>query len=193
MHRLLKLTQFCVSFIALWSQNGRFQTPQSCQFLNRSLFRSSPMFPNLGNDRNDRKNIISRVHGVTLRDKVSSCEIRSVLNVKPLLRIERSQICCVRHEYRMPHERLARQVQLGTPTGKRPRGHPRPRWSDYVSDLAWSRLGCEPSKTVWNCCWPWGIPSPSRAAPPWPSLEKRRAWKLMKWITFTLFSLFNGV
>jgi len=30
--------QFCVSFIALWSQNGRFQTPQSCQILNRSLF-----------------------------------------------------------------------------------------------------------------------------------------------------------
>jgi len=40
MHGLLKLTQFCVSFIVLWSQNGRFQKPQRCQFLNRSLFRS---------------------------------------------------------------------------------------------------------------------------------------------------------
>ena len=29
-----KVTQFCMSFIALWSQNGRFQTPQSCQFSN---------------------------------------------------------------------------------------------------------------------------------------------------------------
>jgi len=30
-HGLVKLTQFCVSFIALWPQNGSFQTPQSCQ------------------------------------------------------------------------------------------------------------------------------------------------------------------
>jgi len=42
----------------------------------------------------------------------------------------------------MTHERLARHVQLAKPMGKRPRGHPRLRWSDYVSDLAWS-LGVE--------------------------------------------------
>jgi len=30
---------------------GSFQKPQSCQFLNRSLFRSSPMVMNLGNDQ----------------------------------------------------------------------------------------------------------------------------------------------
>ena len=29
-HGLVKQTQFCVSFIALWSQNRSFQTPQSC-------------------------------------------------------------------------------------------------------------------------------------------------------------------
>jgi len=29
-HGLVKLTQFCLSLIALWSQNGSFQTPQSC-------------------------------------------------------------------------------------------------------------------------------------------------------------------
>jgi len=29
---LLKLTQFYVSFIVLWSQNERLQAPQSCQF-----------------------------------------------------------------------------------------------------------------------------------------------------------------
>ena len=43
-----KLTQFCVSFIALWSQNGSVQTPQSCQFFNRSLLRSLPMIMNFG-------------------------------------------------------------------------------------------------------------------------------------------------
>jgi len=31
---------------------------------------------------------LRRVHGVTLRDKVRSCEIRKALNVEPLLRIE---------------------------------------------------------------------------------------------------------
>jgi len=32
-HGLVKLTQFCLSFIALWSQNGSFQAPQSCLIL----------------------------------------------------------------------------------------------------------------------------------------------------------------
>jgi len=45
----------------------------------------------------------------------------------------------------MLHERLVGQVQLAKTTGKRRRGHPRPRWNDYVSDLAWSRLGVEPA------------------------------------------------
>jgi len=47
-HGLIKQTQFCVNFIALWSRNGSFQTQRSCQFLNRSVFRSLPMVTNLG-------------------------------------------------------------------------------------------------------------------------------------------------
>jgi len=47
-HGLVKQTQFCVSFITLWSRNGSFKTPQSCQFLNRSVFRSLPMVMNRG-------------------------------------------------------------------------------------------------------------------------------------------------
>jgi len=43
-----KQTQFCVSFIALWSQNLSYQTPQSCHFSNLSLFTSSPMAMDLG-------------------------------------------------------------------------------------------------------------------------------------------------
>jgi len=46
-HGLLKQTQFCVRFITVWSQSGSFQTPQSRQFLNRSLFRSLPRVMNL--------------------------------------------------------------------------------------------------------------------------------------------------
>jgi len=48
--RIGKETQFYVSFIAPWWRNGSFQRPQSCQFLNGSLFRSSAMVMNLGDD-----------------------------------------------------------------------------------------------------------------------------------------------
>jgi len=47
-HGLVKLMAFYVSFIALWSQYGSFRTPQSCQFLNQSLFQSLPLVMDLG-------------------------------------------------------------------------------------------------------------------------------------------------
>ena len=68
-------------------------------------------------------------HDATFRGKVRSCEIRKALNVKLL-----------------PHERLARQVLLVKPTGKRRRFRPRLRRNNCISDLAWSRLGVEPVK-----------------------------------------------
>ena len=43
----------------------------------------------------------------------------------------------------MPNERLARQVLLVKPIGNWPIGHPKPRWSYYISDLAWSHLSVE--------------------------------------------------
>jgi len=45
-----------------------------------------------------------------------------------------------------PYERSARQVQLAIPTEIRFRGHPRLWCSEYISDLAWSRLGVEPAE-----------------------------------------------
>jgi len=36
---------------------------------------------------------LQRVHGVTLRDKEHRSEICEARNIKPLLRIERSQLC----------------------------------------------------------------------------------------------------
>ncbi|KAK3541806.1 hypothetical protein QTP86_005611, partial [Hemibagrus guttatus] len=41
----------------------------------------------------------------------------------------------------MPPGRLPGEVFRACPTGKRPRGRPRTRWRDYVSRLAWERLG----------------------------------------------------
>ncbi|TWW75398.1 hypothetical protein D4764_13G0000600 [Takifugu flavidus] len=34
------------------------------------------------------------------------------------------------------------------PTGKRPRGRPRTKWRDYISRLAWERLGVPPEELM---------------------------------------------
>ncbi|KAK3538572.1 hypothetical protein QTP86_006658 [Hemibagrus guttatus] len=46
----------------------------------------------------------------------------------------------------MPPGRLPGEVFRACPTGKRPRGRPRTRWRDYVSRLAWERLGVPPEE-----------------------------------------------
>jgi len=43
----------------------------------------------------------------------------------------------------MSQEWSARNVLLATLTRKRPRDRPKTRWSDYISDLAWSGFGME--------------------------------------------------
>jgi len=132
------------------------------------------------------------VHDVTLCNEVRSCNIRIALNVEPLLRIERSQIFGSVTCPKWPHKGLERQVQLAKPTGKRPRGLPRQRWSDYISDLSCSRLGVEtaqPSEIVVD---PEVFQVFLGLLPPRPFREEKRGWKWMKWITFTLFSLFTG-
>ena len=42
--------------------------------------------------------------------------------------------------------RLPREVFLACPAGRRPRGRPRTRWSDYVTQLAWEHLGILPEE-----------------------------------------------
>ena len=85
---------------------------------------------------------LRRVAGFSLRDRVRSSVIREELGVEPLLlRIERSQLRWLGHLIRMPPGRLPGEVFRACPTGRRPRGRPRTRWRDYVSLLAWERLG----------------------------------------------------
>ena len=43
-------------------------------------------------------------------------------------------------------KKMVRRVLLAMLTGKRPRIRPRTRWFDYISDLAWSRLGVVPAE-----------------------------------------------
>ena len=101
---------------------------------------------------------LGRVAGFSLRDKVRSSVIREGLGVEPLLlRVERSQLRWFGHLSRMPAGRLPREVYKACPTGSRPRGRPRIRWRNYISDLAEERLG---------------IPEPELAN----AAQERKAW-----------------
>ncbi|KAI3353755.1 hypothetical protein L3Q82_004987 [Scortum barcoo] len=91
---------------------------------------------------------LRRVAGRSLRDRVRSSVTREELGVEPLLlrSIERSQLRWLGHLFRMPPGRLPREVFQACPTGRRPQGRPRTRWRDYVSRLAWERLGVPPEE-----------------------------------------------
>ncbi len=83
--------------------------------------------------------------GRSLRDRVKSSVTREELRLEPLLLdIERSQLRWLGHLFRMPPGCLPGEVFRARPTGRRLRGRPRTRWRDYVSRLAWERLGIPP-------------------------------------------------
>uniref|UniRef100_A0A8C9VV72 ribonuclease H n=1 Tax=Scleropages formosus TaxID=113540 RepID=A0A8C9VV72_SCLFO len=95
---------------------------------------------------------LRRVPGRTLRDRVRSSVTREELGVEPLLlRIKRSQLRWLGHLFRMPPGRLPGEVFRACPTGRRPQGRPRTRWRDYVSQLAWERLGVPPEELEEVC------------------------------------------
>ena len=92
---------------------------------------------------------LRRIEAVTLFNKVRSSEIRKSLNIEPLLlQIERSQLRWFGQVSRMPQERLPKQALLAKANGKRPVGRPRTRWTDYIEDLGWNRLGLHPSEMM---------------------------------------------
>ncbi|KAK3553016.1 hypothetical protein QTP86_031158, partial [Hemibagrus guttatus] len=88
-----------------------------------------------------------RAVGRSLRDRVRSSVTREELRVEPLLlHIERGQLRWLGHLFWMPPGCLPGEVFRACPNGKRPRGTPRTRWRDYVSRLAWERLGVPPEE-----------------------------------------------
>ena len=112
---------------------------------------------------------LRRIEGVTLFNKVRSSKIRKFLNIEPLLlRIERSQHRWFGHVSRMLQERLPKQALLAKANGRRLVG--RPRWTDYIEDLGWNRLGLRPSEMmevmedceVWRLNLELPLPQPSR-------------------------------
>ena len=93
--------------------------------------------------------ILRRFEGVALFNKERSSEIRKSLNIEPLLfRTERSQLKWLGHVSRMPQERLPKQALLAKANGRRPVGRLRTRWTDYIEDLGWNRLGLRPSEMM---------------------------------------------
>jgi len=79
----------------------------------------------------------------------------------------------------MPKERLTNQVLLATHTGKRPRGRPRTRWSDYISNLAWARRGVERAELSEIAVEPEVFRVLLRLLPLRPSLEELYVLRLM--------------
>ena len=47
-----------------------------------------------------------------------------------------------------PQERLPKQALHAKANGRRPVGRPRTRWTDYIEDLGWNRLGLRPSEMM---------------------------------------------
>jgi len=95
------------------------------------------------------KEYLRRVKGVTLCDKVRSCDIHKTLNVEQFLRIERSQLRWFGHVSRMSHVRLARQVLRVRQTHGKAAQKPSKNWVVHIYDLAWPRLGVEPAELFW--------------------------------------------
>ncbi|KAK3546902.1 hypothetical protein QTP86_003774 [Hemibagrus guttatus] len=90
---------------------------------------------------------LRRLAGRSLRDRVRSFVTQEELRVEPLLlHIERGQLRWLGHLFRMPLGHLPGEVFRACPTRKRPRGRPRTGWRDYVSRLAWERLGVPPEE-----------------------------------------------
>ena len=48
----------------------------------------------------------------------------------------------------MPQERLPKQALLAKANGRRPIGRPRTRWTNYIEDPGWNRLGLRPSEMM---------------------------------------------
>ena len=92
---------------------------------------------------------LRRIEGVTLFNKVRSSEIRKSLNIDTLLlRFKKPQLSWFGYVSRMPRERLPKQALLAKANGRRPVGRPGIRWTDYIEDLGWNRLGLRPSKMM---------------------------------------------
>ena len=129
---------------------------------------------------------LRKIEGVTLFNKVRSSEIRKSFDIEPLLfRIERSQLRWFGHVSRMPQERLPKQALHAKANGRRPVGRPGTRWTNYIENLGWNRLGLHPSEIMdvmedreeWRLNLELLPPQSSRKSAAPATLTKKRATK----------------
>ena len=94
---------------------------------------------------------LRRIEGVTLFNKVAYVALRFknlLTSSRYFFEFEKSQLRWFGHVSRMPQERLPKQALLAKANGRRPIGRPRTRWTDYIEDLGWNRLGLRPSEMM---------------------------------------------
>jgi len=175
-HGLVKQTQFCLSFIALWSQNGSFQTPRCCQFINRSFFRSSTTVMNLGlwlkecYRKYKRKRWyfceeFTAWHFVT---KYAAVKFRKSMHIESFLRTERSHPRGVDHVTRMPQERSP----SGCTHGKAAQRSTKDQMASLYLRPCLAPSWCGVSRAIWDCWKPWSILSRAAALGGWMMLTK---------------------
>ena len=92
---------------------------------------------------------LRKIEGVAQLNEMRSSEIQKSRNIELLLlRIERSQLRWFVHVGRMPQRRLLKQALLAKANWRRPVGRPRTKWTNYIEDFGWNRLGLYPSKMI---------------------------------------------
>ena len=85
---------------------------------------------------------LRNIEGVTLFNKVRSSEIRKSLTSEPFLRRpEKSQLRWFGHVSRMPQKIQPKQALHAKANRRWPVGWHRTRWTNYIEDLGWNRLG----------------------------------------------------
>jgi len=99
-----------------------------------------------------------------------------------LVQIEISQLRWLGHACPERPGKIGEASPAGSTTEKRVRVRPRIRWSDYISDLSWSRLGVE-SAELSEIAVDREVSRDLGLLPLRPSPEEKRACKWMKkWI-----------
>ena len=78
--------------------------------------------------------VLRAITGVTQRDRTRNLAIRSELRVESLLEeIERIELRWYGHVMRMTDNRLPEKYLLWQPSGSRPVGRPRKRWTNGIN------------------------------------------------------------
>ena len=98
--------------------------------------------------------MLRRIKGVTLRDKVTSVDIRQELRVSSIQeKVREMRLRWYGHMQRMEENNEVRAVGNMRVPGKRPRGRPRGRWMDCVRrDMQALRITPEDAqdRTFWK-------------------------------------------